>query len=66
MHSGIVNEYQLLLDAYTVMEQHRGTAALFLFYSLSSLSSFPAFSICDSHSVSTISFEGCFDSLFTI
>ena len=36
MHSGIVNGYQLLCNAHTVVKQHRGTAALFLFYSLSS------------------------------
>ena len=40
MHSGIVKEYQLLCDAHTVPEQHRGTTALFLFYSLSSLPTF--------------------------
>ena len=38
MHSGIVNGYQLLCDAHTVLEPHRGTAALF--YSLSSFSTF--------------------------
>ena len=39
MHSGIVvNRYQLLSDA--VLEPHRGTAALFLFYSPSSFSTF--------------------------
>ena len=27
MHSGIVNGYQLLCDAHTVVEPHRGTAA---------------------------------------
>ena len=43
MYSGIVNGYQLLCDGYTVTEQHRGTAALFLFYSVSS---FSAFSFC--------------------
>ena len=32
MHSGIVNGYQLLCDAHTVPEQHRGIAALFLFW----------------------------------
>ena len=41
MHSDIVNRYQLLYEAHTVPEQHRGTAALFLFYSLLS---FPVFS----------------------
>ena len=40
MHSGIENGYQLLCIAYTVSEQHRGTAALFLFYSLSFFSTF--------------------------
>ena len=40
MHSGIVNVYQLLCDAHTVLEPHRVTAALFLFYSLSSFSTF--------------------------
>ena len=29
MHSGIVNGYQLLCDAHTVLEPHRGTAAFF-------------------------------------
>ena len=42
MHSGIVNGYQLLCDAHTVLEPHRGTAALFLFHSL--LMSFSTFS----------------------
>jgi len=40
MHSGIVNGHQLLCDAHTVLEPHRGTAALFLFYSPSSFSTF--------------------------
>ena len=40
IHSGIVNGYQLLFDAHTVLEPHRGTAALFLYYSLSSFSTF--------------------------
>ena len=31
MHSGIVNGHKLLCDAHAVSEQHRGTAALFLF-----------------------------------
>ena len=31
MHSGIVNGYQLLFDAHTVLERHRGTAAFFYF-----------------------------------
>ena len=36
----IVNGYQLMCDANSIPEQHRGTAALFLVYSLSSFSSF--------------------------
>ena len=42
MHSGIVTGHQLLCDAHahTVLESQRGTAVLFLFYSLSS---FPLF-----------------------
>ena len=32
MNSGTVNGYQLLCDAHTVLEPHRGTAALFLFH----------------------------------
>ena len=43
MHSGIVNGCQLLFDAHTLPEQHTGTAALFLFHSLSS---FLAVSFC--------------------
>ena len=31
MHSGIVNGYQLMCDAHTVLEPHRGTAAFFYF-----------------------------------
>ena len=31
MHSGIVNGYQLLFNAHTVLEPHRGTAAFFFF-----------------------------------
>jgi len=31
MHSGIVNGHQLLCDAHTVVEPHRGTAAFFFF-----------------------------------
>jgi len=30
MHSGIVNGYYRLCNAYTVQEQHKGTVALFL------------------------------------
>jgi len=40
LHSGIVNGYQLLCDAHTVLEPHRETAAFFLFYSPSSFSTF--------------------------
>ena len=40
MHSGFANTLQLLCDAHTVPEQHRGTAALFLFHSLLSFSAF--------------------------
>ena len=43
MHSGIVNGYQLLCNAHTVLEPQRGTAAFFLFVSLLLLS-FYAFS----------------------
>jgi len=31
MHSGIVNGYQLMCDAHTVLEPHRGTAVFFSF-----------------------------------
>ena len=40
MLSGIVNGHNLLCNAHAVSERHRGTAALFLFYSLSFFSSF--------------------------
>jgi len=40
MHSVIINGYQLLCDAHAVLEPNRGTAALFLFYSLLSFSTF--------------------------
>ena len=46
MHSGIVNGYQVLCHAHTVLEQHMGTAALFLFYLLSSF--FAVFFLCGS------------------
>ena len=39
MQSGIVNGYQLMCDTHTVLERI-GTAALFLFHSLSSFSTF--------------------------
>jgi len=53
LYSGIVNGHQLLCDAHTLLEPHMGTAALFLFYSLLSFSTF-SFSVC--HSDSPISF----------
>jgi len=61
MQSGFVNGYQLLCDAHTVLESHRETAALFLFYSLSSFSaiSFYAFVTL----TVPISFLGCLCSL---
>ena len=31
VHSGIVNGHQLLCDALTLLESHRGTAAFFFF-----------------------------------
>jgi len=40
LQSGIVNRYQLLCNAQTVLELNRGTAALVLFYSLSFFSTF--------------------------
>ena len=40
MHSGIVNGHQLLCNAHNVLEPHKGTAAFFLFYSLSFFSTF--------------------------
>ena len=53
----IVNEYQLLCDAHTVPEQHRGNAALFIFYSLLY---FSAFSFCFFVILTvSISFLGC-------
>ena len=39
----IINGHHLLCDAHILMEQHRGTTDVFLFYSLSS---FSAFSFC--------------------
>ena len=42
-HSGIVNGHQLLCDAHTVFEPHRGTADLFPFYSLLSFSTFSVY-----------------------
>ena len=44
MHSGIVNGYQLLFDAHTVLELHRGTAALFLYFT--HYRPFPLFFLC--------------------
>ena len=43
MHSDIVNGDQLQCDAHTMPKRHRGTEAIFLYYSLSS---FSAFSFC--------------------
>ena len=40
MPSGIENGYQLLCDAHTVLDPHRGTAAFLFFYSVSSFSTF--------------------------
>ena len=40
MHNSVLNEHQLLCDAHTVPKLHRGTAALFLYNSQSSLSTF--------------------------
>ena len=40
MHSGIVTGYQLLCDAHTVLQPHRGTAVFFFFTHLSSFSTF--------------------------
>ena len=40
MHSNDMNGHNLLCDARTLPEQYKGTAALFLFYSLSSFSAF--------------------------
>ena len=45
MHSGVVNGHQLLCDAHTVPEKHRGTADLFVSNSLSSFSAFYVFII---------------------
>ena len=38
IHSGIVNGHQLLCDAHTVLEPHRGTAAFFFLSSFSTFS----------------------------
>ena len=61
MHSGIVNRYHLLCYAHTVPERHKGTSALFVFYSLSSFSAFTFWCFC--HSGSSIFFLGCLYSL---
>ena len=67
MHSGIINlnGHKLLCDAHAVLEQHRVTAALFLFYSLSCFSSFFFLYVC--HSDSPVLFLGasivCFKDL---
>ena len=49
MHSGIVNEYQLLCDAHTLLEPHRGTAGLKKTY-FTRDHLFPLFFICVCHS----------------
>ena len=48
MHSGIVNGNQLLCDAHTVLEPHRGTAAFFFF--LITIILFHFFFLCVCHS----------------
>ena len=48
MHSGIVNGHQLLCDAHTVREPHRGTAVFFLFFLTIVL--FHFFVLCVCHS----------------
>ena len=40
MHRNIANGHQLLCHAHTVPEQYMGTAAIFIYYSLSSFSAF--------------------------
>ena len=51
-----INRHQLLCDAHSVSEQHKGIVALFLYYSLSSFSAFfCVFVTLDS----PISFLGC-------
>ena len=47
MHSGIVHGYQLLCDAHTVLEPHRGTAA---FSFLLTIVLFHFFFLCVCHS----------------
>ena len=60
MHSGIVNGYQLLWDAHTVLN-HIGIFSFFLFYSLPSFST--SFFLCVCHYECPISFLGCLYSL---
>ena len=60
MHNGIVNGYQLLCNAHTVLEPHRGTAAFFYFARHRPFNfSFYVFVTLDS----PISFLGCLYSL---
>jgi len=62
-----VDGYQLLCDAHTLLESHRGTAAYFLFYSLLSFQVlFHFFFLCVCLSDSPISFLGCLFSLLII
>ena len=56
MHSGIVNGYQLLCNAHTVFEPHRGMQIYFYF---THYCPFPLFFLC----VCPISFVGCLSSL---
>ena len=60
MHSGIVNEFQLLYDAHTVLKPHRGAAALFLFLLTIILFHFFFLRVCHSDSP----FLGCLFSLY--
>ena len=45
----IINGYQFLCDAHTVLEPHSGTAAFFLFYSLLSFSTFSFYMFVQSY-----------------
>ena len=53
--------HHMLCDAQTVSEQDGGTAAIFLYYSLSSFSPFSSFSSCLFVTLTAISFLGCLD-----
>ena len=61
MHSGIVNGYQLLCDANTVLEPQRGTAAFFFFTHYLPFPLFLFICVCDSDN--PISFLVCLNSL---